>query len=150
MKAAGPVKSVLGLALSEDRGARNRAGGVADTVVIEPFHDWAVFLEVEPVELVFEIGLVFRSDIFQQINVLIGVKSGERFLLCMQVVQFGKFVVDGGEVIVEFILADDFVGHGDSQRLHGVAIRVVESADHLVEIVDAVFLELHFLYCLLI
>jgi hypothetical protein len=31
-----------------------------------------------------------------------------------------------------------------------VAVRVVESADHLVKIVDAVFLELHFLYCLLI
>lgn len=114
MKAAGPVKSVLGLALSEDGGTGNRAGGVADTVVIEPFHDWTVFLEVEPVELVFEIGLVFRSDIFQQINVLIGVESGEGFLLGMQVVQFGKFVVNGGEVVVEFVLADDFVGHGDS------------------------------------
>ena len=114
MEPAGPVKGVLGFTFSQDGGTGNGASGVADTVVIEPFHDWTVFLEVEPVELVFEIGLVFRSDIFQQINVLIGVKSGERFFLGMQVVQFGKFVVDGGEVVVEFVLADDFVGHGDS------------------------------------
>jgi hypothetical protein len=71
-------------------------------------------------------------------------EAGEGFFLGMKVVELCKLIVDRGKVIVKFILANDFVSHGYSQWLHGVSVRVVERSNHLVEVVNTVFLELHF------
>lgn len=149
MEPARPVESILGLALSQNRGTWNRACSITNTVVIEPFHDRAIFLEVKAVQLILEIGLVLWGDIFQQVNVLVGVETGECLFFCLEVVQFGKLIVDSREVVIELILADDFVGHCDSQRFHWMTVRVVESTDHLIKIINAILFEFH-LYCLLI
>ena len=50
---------------------------------------------------------------------------------------------DGVEMLVELIFFDYFIGHGHSQRLHGVCEGVVIGSDHLVEVVHYVFLEVH-------
>lgn len=41
-------------------------------------------------------------------------------------------------MLVQLVLFDDLIGHGDSERLHGVTVGVVVGADHLVEVVDHV------------
>lgn len=51
------------------------ACGVADAIVVEAFHDGAVFFEVEAVELILEVGSIFRGDSSDQVDVLIGMKS---------------------------------------------------------------------------
>lgn len=73
-------------------------------------------------------------------------EPGEGLLSGVEVVEFSKFVIDGGKMVIELVLAYDFVGHGDSEGLHGMTIGVMESADHFVEVVNTVFLELHLYY----
>ena len=50
---------------------------------------------------------------------------------------------DGVEMLVELIFFDYFIGHGHSEGFHGVCEGVVVGADHLVEVVHYVFLEVH-------
>lgn len=56
------------------------AAGVADAVIVESLHDWAVLFEVEAVELVLVVGAVFGSDGADEVDVLVGVEGGEFFL----------------------------------------------------------------------
>lgn len=63
------------------RGDTDRSSGVADAVIKESFHDWAVLLEVKPVELIFEVGPVLGSDCADEVDVLIGVESGKVLLV---------------------------------------------------------------------
>lgn len=144
MQPTGPIKGIFGLALSQDRRTGHWPSGIADTVVIKSFHDRTVLLEVEAVQLILKIGFVLRSHILQQVNVLIWVEPCQGLFLGMQVVQLCEFKVNGCEVVVQFVLADDLVCHGHAQWFHWVTVWVVESADHLVEVIYAVFLELHF------
>lgn len=74
----------------------NGSGGVADAVVVEPLHDGTILLEVEPVELVLEVGFVFRSDCFYEVDVLVGVEGGEFFLIGVVAVEFGELEVLSG------------------------------------------------------
>ena len=50
---------------------------------------------------------------------------------------------DGVEMLVELVLAYDFVRHSYSERLHGVGEGVVIGADHLIEVVNHVLFEVH-------
>lgn len=50
---------------------------------------------------------------------------------------------NGFEVLVEFVLFDDFVSHGYPEGLHGVGVGVVVGAYHFVEVVHHVLLEVH-------
>jgi hypothetical protein len=54
--------------------------GVADAVIIESLHNRTIFFEVEAIELILEVGPIFRGDIADEIDVLIGMESSE-FLL---------------------------------------------------------------------
>lgn len=46
-------------------------------------------------------------------------------------------------MLVKFVFADDFVGHGYAERLHWVSVGVVVGPDHLIEVVDDVLLRTH-------
>jgi hypothetical protein len=72
------------------------AGGVADAVVVESFHDGAVFFEVEAVELVFVVVAVLRGDGADEVDVLVGVEGGEVFLVGVVVVYLPELQVLGG------------------------------------------------------
>jgi hypothetical protein len=63
-----------------DWGCTDGSAGVADAVVVEPFHDGTVFFEVEAVELVFVVASVLGGDGADEVDVLVGVEGGE-FLL---------------------------------------------------------------------
>ena len=61
----------------------NRASGVADTVIVEPLHNWAVFFEVKAIELILKVGTIFGGDCPDQVYILIRMKSGKIFLVCI-------------------------------------------------------------------
>ena len=72
-------------------------------------------------------------------------KASQSLLFCIEIIKLGKFIVNGRKVVIEFVLSHNLVSHCNSQWLHRVAIRVVERADHVVEIVNNIFFELHFI-----
>ena len=72
-----------------------RACSVTDTVVVESLHDRAILFKVEAVELIFKTGPVLRGDSSDEIDVLIGVESGQVLLVGVIVVQLGELEVLG-------------------------------------------------------
>jgi len=145
MEATRPVNSVLNLSLCQYWRASHWSSRIADTVIIKSFHDRTILLKIEPVELVLVVGLIFRRNIFNQIYVLIWVKSCQSLLLGANVIKFSELIIYRSKVIIQLIFTHYFVSHCYSQRLHWMTVGVVKCSDHVVEIVDDIVFVIHFL-----
>jgi len=91
VESTGPIDPISIFALSQksssdydrDKGT-SRARGVAQTVVIQSFHDGTVRIEIGLVEPISEFGFVFGSHSLDEFYVLLGVE-GAKFLLVGEV-----------------------------------------------------------------
>jgi hypothetical protein len=50
--------------------------GIADAIIIQPFHDRAIFFKIESIKLILVIISIFWGDCLDEIDVLIRVKRG--------------------------------------------------------------------------
>lgn len=71
-------------------GRTDGASGVAHAVIKESFHDGAVLLEVEAVELILKVGSVFGGDCPNEVDILIRVEGGEFLLRGIVAVHLGE------------------------------------------------------------
>jgi hypothetical protein len=49
----------------------NRSTGIRYAIIVQSFHDWAILLEIEAIELILEMIAVLWVDIADEVDVLI-------------------------------------------------------------------------------
>lgn len=71
----------------------NWACSIANHIIIQSLHNRTVLLEIESVELILVGRFILRSDLFYDLNILIGMEGCKSLFSGLDVVDFGETII---------------------------------------------------------
>ena len=96
------------------------------------------------------LALILWGHFFDDLNILIRMKSFESLLFSMQIEGLSKNVIlnqendyNSVEMLINFILLDNLISDGNPEWLHRMIDSIMVSANHVIKEVNNIFFHFH-------